>query len=419
MSPKTKTTNNAIMTVDGTKVQQQQPQKKNKTTTTTTTTTKNVDHPWIKSLSLLDPLLQFLTKRSGKTLVPLSMLQAVLPEGADLPRKKLLLQHIPELVNLGILRLSYPATATATATTAADSPKNASQNQSTTSLSWDTAVEIGFPAPPMEQQQQQQKQENNEDWIGGVVQRKQSKIIVPVESLCGSTKTGAKRRLAALKRAIKAQRDETDCQGKANKNTVGDSFKGRVNEKDGDANVDTTETSKIDKNLHTKDWNFESHQKMTTNLLPAAVDQEDEEEEVVCHETKVAQKVLQDMFQFVARPPPSKQLSSSSAAAAASLATSRNTIPEYILPKQASYAGSHPAQTSKYSDLSEEILAKIPRVVLNAFGIDCGQSSGKINGRRLYSHQAMAIASAIEDKHTLVCTSTGSGKSLVRFFRLN
>jgi len=355
---------------------------------------KNDDHvhPWIKSLNLLDPLLQFLTRRSGKTFVPLSMLQAVLPGGQDSPRNQLLLRHIPKLVDLGILRLSYPTV---------NSEKDTDKDQSL--LSWDTAVEIGFPAPPMQQQLDENDDDN--DWTGGFKRRKQPTQLLTAESLCGSTKLGGKRRLAALKKALKAQNDENAGSSQEEKaSKTGDENKAVDGEDGGEANNPIHDNSNEDENGTrnlTKDWDFESHQ--------GTVDEEKDDDDELCFEARVAREALQTMFQFEPRPPSSKE---------SSTRTSRNAIPEYILPKQASYAGSHPAQTSKYADLSEEVRAKIPFAVLNAFGIDCGQQSGKINGRKLYSHQAMAIASALEDKHTLVCTSTGSGKSLVRFYIL-
>ena len=68
--------------------------------------------------------------------------------------------------------------------------------------------------------------------------------------------------------------------------------------------------------------------------------------------------------------------------------------------------GSHAAQTARFRALDKETRAKIPNVVLKAFGINAsGQTI--INARKLYSHQARAISSALNDQHTMVCTSTG------------
>ena len=115
------------------------------------------------------------------------------------------------------------------------------------------------------------------------------------------------------------------------------------------------------------------------------------------------------------------------------------------LPCQAAYAGSHPGRDARYGTLSKETLAKIPVDLLKLFDLDTGEmkkdsvkdgSSGNCSGgnchvdakqvskaedapvptkeprRRLFLHQAQAINAALIGIHTVVCTGTGSGKSL-------
>ena len=101
-------------------------------------------------------------------------------------------------------------------------------------------------------------------------------------------------------------------------------------------------------------------------------------------------------------------------------------IPSIILPRQASYAGSNPAQESVYQTLSEDCRAEIPTNLWKAFGLEDGgedddntnlHSAGQASpqqhkGRRLYSHQVAAIEAAMANQHCSLCTGTGSGKSL-------
>lgn len=86
------------------------------------------------------------------------------------------------------------------------------------------------------------------------------------------------------------------------------------------------------------------------------------------------------------------------------------------LPCQAAYSATHPAREARYRKLTPETIEHIPKEVLDIFDLDvsdCGHAS--ILGsrrRRLFSHQARAIESAMAGAHTVVTTSTGSGKSL-------
>jgi DEAD/DEAH box helicase domain-containing protein len=91
-------------------------------------------------------------------------------------------------------------------------------------------------------------------------------------------------------------------------------------------------------------------------------------------------------------------------------------IPTRVLPRQVSYGGSHPAQESAYGSLPPRVAQKIPGSLLRAFSLEVGPSSGRTAssrlGRRLYRHQAEAVAAAVDGTHCIVCTGTGSGKSL-------
>ena len=90
-----------------------------------------------------------------------------------------------------------------------------------------------------------------------------------------------------------------------------------------------------------------------------------------------------------------------------------------ILKGQASYAGTNPARQLRLGDLSTKSREMIPKSLSDALSLSLIDS--KIQGcmgnnvdkkRLLYYHQAVAIDSIMNEVHTLICTGTGSGKSL-------
>jgi hypothetical protein len=159
-------------------------------------------HPLIRSLSLLDPVLQFLTRASGQTSAPLSSLHATIPTLS----RKIPWEHVLSLIRYGIVRADVsngvrrdgaddPPGGNPTATPSAcvdegelqaqwtgkccdestSTPSSAAASSTPTSSPTSPIICLGFPSNEVD------------------------------KSLCGSTKTAAKRRLAALKRHIKKE----------------------------------------------------------------------------------------------------------------------------------------------------------------------------------------------------------------------
>ena len=278
-----------------------------------------------------------------------------------MPMYQGLLEHISELNELKIIRL-----------------QGSQKDEKTTLLTWDAPLEIGFP-PPQELNHRKDGENRQELRQAG--------------SLCGSTKTAAKRRLAALKKILKAE---------AGKNQ---GFQEAV-DRSAEGHDAMNKTAATDDGKTTsghalkKEWNFELHE--------ASGEVAEDVEQELCREAKTAIESLEKTFHFTQRPKKFHEAKG----------ITKNAMPEYILPKQVSYAGSHAAQNSVYGELTLEAKAKIPDVVMAAFGLGCGEGTDmNLNGsqRKLYVHQAKAISSAVQDCHTLVCTTTGSGKSLVCF----
>jgi superfamily II RNA helicase len=105
-------------------------------------------------------------------------------------------------------------------------------------------------------------------------------------------------------------------------------------------------------------------------------------------------------------------------------------IPYQMVKNQASYAGSHASQDSIYGTLSDDCLQQISLSLLKLFGIvnddhtNSNHNHNTVNNNdettihqptkyhQLFSHQVIAISAALAGKHVIVCTGTGSGKSL-------
>lgn len=93
----------------------------------------------------------------------------------------------------------------------------------------------------------------------------------------------------------------------------------------------------------------------------------------------------------------------------------------FCLPKQAAFAGSRNARSSTYSFLPKEICKLVPKPLQDMLALKISQDDESAkdeavvstDGRRkLYKHQADAINAVFNGHHTLICTGTGSGKSL-------
>ena len=90
-----------------------------------------------------------------------------------------------------------------------------------------------------------------------------------------------------------------------------------------------------------------------------------------------------------------------------------------MLPGQTVYAGCKPAREVRYGTLSEETRRLIPSALSETMGLDIhledaaaqAQSQTRTQ-RRLYYHQAAAVESILKGHHTTICTGTGSCKSL-------
>mmetsp|Transcript_21537 Transcript_21537/g.32698 ORF Transcript_21537/g.32698 Transcript_21537/m.32698 type:complete len:568 (+) Transcript_21537:103-1806(+) len=268
----------------------------------------------------LDPILQFLTKATGTPFVPLKTVKSSFPILDDET-----LVSVKELTERGILQINGAALS---------------------DLTWsDENILIGFPSPPS-------------------LDNAQSNTMNQNGTLHGSTKSAAKRRLAALKRSLKLR-----------------------------PGVSTMSEQAVEQNVvkmvaPAKNW----------CLPPDLGEDSEQEEEVFLDEEKEARNDLDKTFGF-------------SGGKVGALKKSLDQRISGIIPRQVAYAGSHSKRNPAYSKILGD--NDIPSILWDSFDIETQGPSPTIKTRRkLYSHQAAAIDSAMNDIHTLVCTGTGSGKSL-------
>jgi DEAD/DEAH box helicase domain-containing protein len=402
------------------------------------------EHHLVTALRRIDPLLQFLTRATGLSSVPLATLRAALPAGyvnsdSGLPE---LARHLRELVARGILHSCQLSTTSSTG-----DQYESSSSSSSSSFAWDsTDTGIGFPplltcnvtaataavTPETEHSGGPTKQRLKGAGMG---------------SLHGSTKTAAKRRLAALKRSLKQDLEVSALSSTSTKHPQ---------QEQQDVTVTTSTTSDPDDSHHhhhhvgsrqpkeldsdscgldpsNNNSNNDGAAEKAWSGGPTEWEQQDPKQisEPVLEEERRARDAIQEVFGFTANDDnvnggEKKQSSSSSSQPVMPL--DRNSLPTRILPKQVSYAGSHPAQDSVYIELHDDIQKQIPPALLRIFGLQSqlepsgsnkgssgsgsGTNSGGGTGRKLYRHQTAAIQAALTNEHVSICTGTGSGKSL-------
>jgi DEAD/DEAH box helicase domain-containing protein len=356
--------------------------------TTTTTTTRNVPkrdgkaHPVLEptgepalvtALRRVDPLLQFLTKATGQTEIPLPTLRRSLPAGYDATA---LLQQLQALHDRGILQFTYrrcdeqhlgdSASTTTVATTdptTTTSPTSVTMEVGSTftrttttttirpTLQWeDATIWIGFP-PPLTAHAVVDKLHTARRGLG---------------TLHGSTSTAARRRIVALQRIL--QHEATHGSDPAP--------------------VPTESSLPSPPPAGNKAWQPEPHPE----------DSDNDTEEPIQRDAKLARPALQKLLGLQGCRQTEPTLD-------------KDALPVSILAAQASYAGSHASQEAAFAVLPKHTAAQIPNSLKRVFGLPV-PIQGIQGTKQLYTHQAAAIASILAGTHTSVCTGTGSGKSL-------
>lgn len=424
----------------------------------------------VSTMERIDPFLRFLTKATGKATVPLAMLQSVLPTSArkesnqtkvtengsttkhekvvvgnesenrvaeryDVELKEVLL----ELTHRGVL--------------------NYNEKKQT----------IGFPLPPSsstgsDPSTSTESSISNDENEGSdrkralikKIQNPPSKFIG--KGLHGSTEPTAKRRMKVLKWTLdqvpfwiekapdSSPDDFADMTVEANDSRhvkVCAERKGKCDKIKFDQSDEID--SSVDANVQDANRieNFGSDRdevRGDVNILPDSNRREEEDKEAKDNnssERKAAYRALANLLRGYDDGPLEEQnISNSDNSSRSALsdsdkntknevddscdATDRKTERQW-LPCQAAYAGSHAGRSVRYGSLTPDTLRTIPSEVLKLFGLDAmdanmqnenGSNYHTTGIRKLFLHQSKAIESAMNGIHTVVCTGTGSGKSL-------
>jgi DEAD/DEAH box helicase domain-containing protein len=302
--------------------------------------------PVQRTLTWIDPILQFLSKSTGEATVPAPLVARAMPW------KDVETCHIQRLIEWGILvcvrkeRNDTMEDWYKSSTTKRQSGSIAPQPSAR--FDWDDAsCFIGFPSPG-------------------------------IERLHGCSKTAAKRRMAALLQRL-------------NEETTQQTFPGTVTCDKPEQNVSEADMPDESKKIaYAVVSPGDESGRMTPTQLDSAPTKHNFEDNQFLYASEEAQIAFESLFGF-------SQISIQKD-------FDNPLIPTKILPHQASYAGSCPAQPSQYADLSQDCLRQIPPTLLKAFGLP--------RFRRLYSHQTAAIETVMSNRHCSICTGTGSGKSL-------
>jgi hypothetical protein len=380
----------------------------------------------VPALERIDPFLRFLTKATGKTMVPLQMLQSVLPKisadgsaaaiGAgvesDSKQDASSIQHeiLTELTCRGILHFEFDKQT------------------------------VGFPLPPSS---------NN----SGTVSQASSILPKPParmvgKGLHGSTEAVAKRRMKVLLWTLEKESgwicrmNQTEDTGTSEGKKEGNRMKKRKaspKKKKSDKSVASetkqcTTASVSATRLQDVEQNSEHENDDTSGIIDCGKCNEshlnvDEDETVDgTGDRALAYQALHDLFSRKINQTVNASTHTNSVQASHnnSEIEAQKKKQSHWLPRQAAFAGSQPGRESRYGILSKDTLNKIPVEALQLFNLDMNQqllangnnkrnsidSYLSKNNRKLFLHQARAIEAAMNGVHTVVCTSTGSGKSM-------
>ena len=333
-----------------------------------------------KALQLLDPLLQFLTKATGRMVVNLQSLRAVIPEN-----KRSVLTDITKLAEYGVLQMEIPNDLEADIASILNG--NAAAEK-------DKDIMIGFPPPSDHFSKMGANQE----------QKKKQKIT---GCLHGSTKAAAKRRMSALKKSFKMEKASSK-----SVNPDGTQQEEVIDPPPLSRGIDPALLDGMVYNQRYQQYSVkEQHERMKDDL-------NSKRGSTMTKEGKAALNELEKFFNKSRKEQKDNQVND---------ATSK-TYENFILPSQAAYAGSRDERRTKHSFLQQRHVDLVPLSIRDAFGLQLSQDGteeqqsvtyraldahkGSSKRRMLYSHQAQAIEAALDRKHTLVCTGTGSGKSM-------
>ncbi len=422
----------------------------------------------VSTMERIDPFLRFLTKATGKATVPLAMLQSVLPKSASVESIK------SKRAEDGIKTKDEEIIGKESnnnSNKVADE-KTIELQQILLELTFRGVLNynekkqtVGFPLPPSsstgsnssttsESANTNDENEASDHKLALIqkIQKPPSKFIG--RGLHGSTEPTAKRRMKVLKWTLdqvpswigKAPDFSPDDSVDDNIETSGLKHSraprkryGNCDKNKLDQSTEIDDSAVVDPDLtnahHMENYNSDLDEvRSEDNKIAhsARIEEQTEAKSNNASERKAAYRALANLLRgydpgSLEKHNISNSEESSKPASSGADKNSNNddscgkrdrNMERQWLPCQASYAGSHAGRTVRYGSLSPDTLRTIPPQVLTLFGLDAMGEASKQNkndsngSRKLFLHQSQAIESAMNGIHTVVCTGTGSGKSL-------
>lgn len=363
----------------------------------------------ISSLLIIDPILQFLTKATGNPLIPFKTLIATLPATAKSNTScntndtsptqtsgKTNVKLSPDSLLLFVKELSKRNVLHLKESCSQDNTNKVQGNNGD-----QTQLFVGFPLPPSIVEEEILNQDKD-------TCEKRKKHKSTSASVHGSTKASAKRRLTALRKSIKLD-SVIDWETKREEQNHADKVDGITPTLDDDRAK--CNSQKDQKKVAILDDQINEISEVPINTQPKETTPFAHDKNPSANE---ALSLLHELFNIKEQ---NKKLNISK-----NNGDSATTAPFSILPNQAAYAGCQPARPIRYGALSQEAIDLIPADIGDAFSLklnnddDEEQSDRNTSSlrRHLFYHQSEAINSVLSNPplHTIVCTGTGSGKSM-------
>ena len=353
-----------------------------------------------QAMERIDPFLRFLAKATGKTMVPLQMLQKVLPKSSE------------------------KASADASAIRAAGGDQN--QNEILLELThrgvlhYDSEKQVvGFPSPP--------SGNASDSPSASSLPKPPAKLIG--KGLHGSSDAVAKRRMKVLLWTLDKESRWICRLGTGSDNADVSEEKKATSTKKRKASPKKAKSTKVTHEGQAALLEASNALDETQQLTDQSITRESDENTMEgSGERAQAYRALHNLFSRKNKVASSSsnrcEISDTFTSTSCDALHKENQRISHWLPCQAAFAGSQPGRESRFGALSRETLDKIPSDVLHLFNLNMHYlTNGNIksstvdnflskNTRKLFLHQARAIESAMNGIHTVVCTSTGSGKSM-------
>ena len=351
----------------------------------------------VPAMAKIDPFLRFLTKATGKTSVPIKLLQQVLPKSND--------------------DATVDASASESGNDNADQTEktNGGDKECDNSYLSEILIEltyrgvlnyepnkstVGFPLPPSPSNSNVSS--TTKSTIPSAVQKPPSKL--KGKGLHGSTEPAAKRRMKVLRWTLERVpswicRKETDNDSITEHSKPEAKGKKRGAKSKNDSKATKNKKKRTEGNTLEISAEDEEDMKQPYQDITSEVDERLDE----CDERRAAYQALDALL----RGSGSSVSENKGATVNGSSDIDKMKNTKQWLPSQASYAGSQPGREVRYGTLSKETVAKIPPEILQLFDLDSNSATLGRQKRRLFLHQSLAIESAMDGVHTVVQTATG------------